>query len=112
MISAGSKIKVYLEFEDGRIAEVNGSIDYLTMNVVAKSLEDDGAIVSASAAYSRNATIEISGDFFQYTREAWDRVLEARRSSREWLCPYCGRPNNRNDETCKSCSAVRSFIYD
>ena len=30
----------------------------------------------------------------------------------EWRCDYCGRPNGRHAETCKSCGGVRSFLYD
>jgi len=32
--------------------------------------------------------------------------------SREWRCDYCGRPNGKHAETCKSCGGVRSFLYD
>lgn len=29
----------------------------------------------------------------------------------EWKCTWCGRPNRREDEVCKSCGGARSFLY-
>ena len=39
-------------------------------------------------------------------------VIEKRQSANEWLCDWCGSPNDRKEKLCAQCGGARSFIYE
>lgn len=95
MTKVGNTYRVYIEDSDGNLVEVTGimrsmelSNDYYSLPVLTLSL---------------SATQEILTTQYQ-------DVIE-RKHTTEWQCTYCQRVNQRADEVCKSCGAVRSIIY-
>jgi hypothetical protein len=95
--------KLTLEFPDGRVYEmdaiatdINYSCDVLFDGVRGRE-EVEIICRGAGAMISRNEYVE---------------EIKAKRVSSEWECSFCHRPNQRSDEICKSCGAVRPFIYE
>jgi len=37
--------------------------------------------------------------------------IETNKSKAEWLCGWCGSPNERKDKQCTQCGGARSFVY-
>jgi len=93
-ISVGEKVKIYVQTGD-RVLDLTGLITSYTFT----SIVDDAV------------TFEFSG--FCLESPFWSTAKEIIPdvTVQEWKCPYCKRPNRRKDETCKSCGAVRPFIY-
>lgn len=108
--SAG-KTKVYIETPDGMLKEITG---YMVRAEIREEVDwDDVTSLSDTVPVYLKGPVEIemSLEFrgCQMTYSPMD--LFAKRTAQEWKCDYCGRPNQRRDETCKSCGAVRSFIW-
>jgi hypothetical protein len=114
MIATGEKCKVFIEKPDGSLLE-------LTSVVESFSLSQKCDLVDATV-FGNNNRNYISGvshtemEIKLYGIEPLIMTTGKDLSSRtknalEWKCDYCGRPNRREDETCKSCGSVRSFIY-
>jgi hypothetical protein len=92
----GQKFRVYLEDGAGKIYEFDTVAVSVTMR---ENWMLQGGTETEIVLRGRGGTITL-GD------------LKERRTSPEWKCSYCDRPNQRQDEICKSCGSVRSFTYD
>ena len=101
-VSVGNKYRVYLEDDSGNITELDA---YAVSLSVTQSYMFYG---DPEFRGPHEYEINLRGVGELVTRQS---VLE-RRTLKEWKCTYCNRPNQRADETCKSCGAVRSFVYD
>ena len=99
-IKIGERIKVYIERDDGAILETPGII-------VSMELGSDSGDISTRF---RMETVGLGMPVWSSPGD-WRSSLNKRHTAAEWLCDFCGRPNQRADETCKSCGAVRSFVY-
>ena len=40
------------------------------------------------------------------------KTVDKYKSSREWMCGYCGTPNEKKIKSCHKCGAPRSFVYE
>lgn len=98
-VMAGNKCRVWVETPNGEVMEVAAFC----------------AEISVSMSYEGLVQTHLEFDSFDSAiwtdRESFHAKLSARKDAPEWKCGYCGRPNQKHDETCKSCGAVRSFIY-
>lgn len=93
MIKASEKIKVFIEKSDGTLFDLDGMVTDVSISHTHRGFTQfsiNGA--STGGVISR------------------DEVREMKTSA-EWKCTYCGRPNQRKDEACKSCGGARSFLY-
>lgn len=93
------KIKVIIERENGIVYDLTGRIRSFSLTTDAYG---SPPLIS----------MDIYGDFASMSADDYAEKVKTARSSKEWKCDFCGRPNQRKDETCKSCGSVRSFIYD
>ena len=114
----GEKVKIYIQTGD-TVIDLTGMIHAFKIEQIVDMIDVtyDGLFGGEPDAMKKyipgkmNTTFEISGvclgDPF------WTTVQDIKNESNasEWQCPYCQRPNKRKDETCKSCGAVRPFIY-
>ncbi len=93
----GDRYKVYVESEHGDLFEMTNVLSSISF------MGCEGII---------RTTIDFIGDGVPGLYRQVDRKeIKERISASEWKCDYCGRVNKKHDETCKSCGAVRSFIY-
>ena len=90
---AGNNIKVFIEKSDGTLYDL------------------DGMVTNVSMSYSHNEFVEFSINGVSTGAVISHEEIKKKRTDKEWACTYCGRPNQRKDETCKSCGGVRSFLY-
>lgn len=104
-IAVGQPYKVYFESSEGTLMEM--SAQAVTINYYHDTLPYWGSDSATKDYFPTGFSIELRGYGRPITREG---IME-RRTAPEWACSYCGRPNQRADETCKSCGAVRSFVY-
>ncbi len=100
VMAIGNKCKVYLETPQGAMIEVPA----ISYSLSYRSPWGDGPT-------EVEMSFKALGDVTWLDQAAWEKTVEERHSAKEWKCDYCGRPNDRKDETCKSCGAVRSFVY-
>lgn len=106
-INTGDKVRAYLEYPDGSIFEMNCITTQVSFQIEPmvhfyknEPFIDQGPI---------RTTIELEGiSPGLLSRNDFSKKLH---TSKEWMCAYCGRPNKREQETCCSCGAVRSFVY-
>lgn len=91
-IGVGERINVFVETADGKVYD----------------LESMATSVEIRYSYDSVTEFTIHG---VCTKAILSAQAKDMRTAREWKCTFCGRPNQRADETCKSCGAVRSFIY-
>jgi hypothetical protein len=98
-MAIGDKFKFYIETPDGRMMEIPVIVSNFSITVPF-----DDVCHFEFAGISQKPPIWLLQD-------DWQDSIETRKSSPEWKCDYCGRPNQRADETCKSCGSVRSFVY-
>ena len=91
----GNKYKFYIEESNGTLYELTSFIESMMVEVPF-----DGCT---------RTTIEMISD--EPMKMTVHEEMKNKWKAPEWQCSFCGRPNERKDETCKSCGAVRSFIY-
>ena len=106
-IKSGERYRVYLQDSRGVVFEVDAiaaSIEVTTDMINTTSLGD-----LSSTFMPGHQTIDIN------LRGIGEAVVRNSRDMKqqpaEWKCAWCGRPNKRERETCKSCGAVRPFVY-
>src|SRR3990167_1693509 len=106
----GKQCKVIIESPDGKIFE--GQAYTLSISQEMLDVSIYGNLHKSFIPTGRTSLdMEIIGPLNWISKSHWQETVEERRSESEWQCGYCGRPNQRQDETCKSCGAVRSFVY-
>jgi hypothetical protein len=111
-ISAGSTCKIYMELPDGALFEMTSMVRSFnfqhTINMV--DVTEYGDNHRSYIPSIGETTIELVG----IQPGAWtdSANLRNRLQAPEWKCDFCGRPNEHDRETCRSCGAVRSFIYN
>lgn len=54
---------------------------------------------------------EANGEVITTQKEIKNRV-EQYKKQEEWMCEYCGTPNEKKNKSCEKCGAPRSFIYE
>ncbi len=92
-------VKLYVVQPDGMVYDIGG---YMV------SLE-----ISTTIGHHNTVSLEIvDADVSMLLGKEIAANVKAQRSTAEWRCPFCGRPNQRADEVCKSCGGVRPFLYD
>lgn len=106
----GEKAKVLLEFPDGRIVEMNAHMISLNYEPIDISTMDEPYKTYTPSHRGVEITLQGSGPpvFDAVSHEEFN---EKRRTASEWQCSFCDRPNKRENETCESCGATRSFLY-
>ena len=100
MYQVGKAYKVYIEDQSGRVMEVpaiSARIDFQ---------------FEYSGIPRTHIELEAIGEAVWTDRTDWKKSVDNRKLAPEWKCDHCGRPNNRERETCTGCGAPRSFIYD
>lgn len=102
---SGDKCKVYIEYPDGRLIEVNAIIMEIRSEVTCRTFAGDPAGIITDLNMRVIGDIEISQPW------EWKNKLDARRSAIEWRCDYCDSVNMRHHRHCTKCGASRSFIY-
>ena len=95
----GNRFKVYIEDQQGRVMEVPAIAASVSMNM------EYGDFIRT------RIELDAIGDVTWTSTDNWRGSIREKSIAPEWKCDYCGRPNQRKDEICKSCGAVRSFIY-
>jgi hypothetical protein len=98
MIQLGRKYKVFVETDLGAVMEIP---------VVAFSMTMDASYDSLTTEIQMRC---VGSPSWQDNKHFIEQVHE-KQNAPEWQCTYCGRPNNKVAEVCKSCGGVRSFIY-
>lgn len=110
-IGYGKNMRVFVEQADGSLYQLDGTVTDVQVNYRA-DLVDVSTYGSGSPEFitgRRWAEFEIRG--LSTSGLITTEARTAMKTSSEWKCTYCGRPNKRSRETCKSCGAVRSFLY-
>ena len=103
--------KVIIETPDGKILESTAYMVSVTQQQELIEGFDYGGARNYIPGMS-TIDIELKVVSLQWTDLVdWKRSVHERSSTHEWRCSYCHRPNQRRDEICKSCGAVRSFVY-
>ena len=106
------KTNVIMQFHDGEIM----TIEAMATEIRSWADIDFHEVLGSAAVIPvhRRSNYEIHlvgiGEMTTSYQETVDTLRELR-SAMEWSCVYCGRPNQRIDEICKSCGAVRWFLY-
>ena len=95
-----NQIKLYMETKDGHVLELTG-------NVVGMSTTYDWNDIGGRTTVD----LRLVGLEKWFTSSFMRDQVAAKTHAVEWHCDYCGRANSREQQTCKSCGAVRSFIY-
>ncbi|MFA5714381.1 MAG: hypothetical protein WC998_01400 [Candidatus Paceibacterota bacterium] len=96
----GKKVKCIIQAEDGTTFDISSCVTQIDVQTMLNErVKVDIEMIGNSA-------------MLQSTRNEYLEITKDKKSSSEWKCDFCGRPNKKADETCKSCGAVRSFIYD
>ena len=103
-IACGQNLKVQVTSPEGHVIEMSGLVSRLDIN----SSFNEVVVAEFTVMCEPERLFEWFGNNGSDYRE---HVIEARKST-EWQCDFCGRPNKRERETCKSCNAVRPFIYE
>jgi rubrerythrin len=44
--------------------------------------------------------------------EETEKFISKIKKSIEWMCDYCGTPNDKKIKSCHKCGAPRSFVYE
>lgn len=108
----GERVTVTIQYADGRMINMNAMMARLSEQI---EMYPEFVIGEEplSVPLRRKFYVEAEGfgsitDSYKETQE----VLEGFKTASEWKCAHCGRPNKRHEETCKSCGAVRPFLYD
>lgn len=108
----GEKYKVVFESADGTVIEMDATAVEFNMRQEIAPVPSWGnptamirGVVSYDLRLVGNGNPLMSHHDFKKHREEM-------RTASEWKCSYCGRPNKRARETCQSCGAVRSFLYE
>ena len=91
-ISMFGKHRVYIQSPDGETHEVTGHMTNMSLSQRYNGLTE--------------LELTITGDGVQHYLSG---EIKERKATQEWCCDFCGRVNQRKDEYCKSCGAVRSF---
>ena len=115
MITTGEKCKVFIEKPDGSLLELTSVVESFSLSQT-RDLIDVTVFGNNDRNYISGAShtemeIKLCGIEPLITTTGKDLSSRAK-NALEWKCDYCGRPNSRTDETCKSCGSVRSFIYE
>lgn len=97
-ISLTEQYKVYLEKNDGTVLAAPVRVEYISM-----SSDFDGTHKTEIGLVADGPVNWMLGKEFT--------AKEVEQTKEEWLCTWCGRPNGRADEVCKSCGGSRSFLY-
>jgi hypothetical protein len=97
LLQAGNQYRAYLESPDGSIIEMDAVVWDVSYHMPM-----DGML---------QYEINLRGIGEPHTRKEMLDRIEVERTSEEWRCPGCARPNKRADEMCKSCGRMRSFLY-
>jgi hypothetical protein len=108
-ISTG-RMKVFIEVEDGTIYNLDGLATDVQLTH-RTDLIDVSSYANPGATIRGMRSIEFSIHGVCTSDVITTKEVSAMRTAAEWKCTYCGRPNKRQRETCKSCGAVRSFLY-
>jgi rubrerythrin len=107
----GNKQKIFIEHQDGTVMEITGYVSNMTIedrsDVIDVTSFGDVRPKYMPGVRDIAMSLELVGCQTIYS----SGMVEQKRNSPEWRCDYCGRPNQREDETCKSCGAVRSIIW-
>jgi hypothetical protein len=119
MISPGNKVKTYFQTPDGSMMELTAFVEEIQLQyghdfVPAASHDDLYSWVPTMN--SVEMTIKLRGispllETFGLADTRQHIQAEKKKSEKEWLCDWCGRPNAREKTTCGGCGGVRSFIY-
>jgi hypothetical protein len=104
-VPIGARYKVYLETGDGKVMECHAIASTISVQNLG-----GGAMWDTDRART-TITLEVLGAPTWILRDQWEEKIEEEKQASEWKCDYCGRPNQREDEACKSCNGLRSFIY-
>lgn len=112
-MKVGNRYKVYIEDANGNVVEVPAIAASLTVQSETIDTTEFGQPFRTLAGGQMRTRIELEADGAPtwIVADEWRNGLRNRLAAPEWKCDYCGRPNARERETCKSCGAVRSFIY-
>jgi hypothetical protein len=98
----GQEMIVTLEFPDGRAYSGKCIAASVTKEVEMVDLYSGPLAISGLAHWS----MELEGlDDLDIT----DRSVYA--TATEWMCGYCGTPNERAARKCTECAAPRPFVY-
>ena len=94
------KFKVYLERSDGSVLAAPAVLEEVTVDTGC--LYSDHEVSTKIILRAVGAPQWILGsDFLEH---------EIVRTEEEWMCTWCGRPNRRENEVCKSCGGARSLL--
>lgn len=114
MVTIGNKYKVIFEDEEGRVMEAPVIAMELSISREAPFFFNDpvaeGMPALSTLMYEIN--LRTTGNPLWIKKEDYKKRVVKRQKSCEWRCDFCGRPNQKADETCKGCGAVRSFLYE
>ena len=100
-VRCGESAQIWMQTKDGVMIELTGMVrEYSLSSSITGLIEMDLSIVSGD------------GDMSLLFNDSKHPKVSELRAQKEWQCSYCGRPNAKHRETCKSCGAVRPFIYD
>jgi rubrerythrin len=104
---------VTLELPNGKVRKFKAlttSLEYM-QDMIIDCSSCDNPFLKIPGRRRMRFTFEAIDEVVTTQNEIKERVIQSKRAS-EWMCEYCGTPNEKHNKTCNKCGAPRSFIYD
>ena len=103
----GEKIRVFIDAGNGTVTEISGAVKSVTCSYGMRNIPTTtiGFADYFPTQFVMEGTIEIDG----LIEDAESIPVE--KQGEEWMCGYCGTPNEKKARKCNSCGASRMFTY-
>lgn len=119
-LRAGEKVRLYLESPDGRVYDITGTVEHVSISVDhVMAFSELGGYHSHVRQPEVTAELTIRGDHMHmFSSDQMEDLVETQRDKQEWECSYCGHINpmsarycGQTDDRVAGCNARRPFYF-